>query len=133
MYAKVPPWYPQSLPPLYPKDCHLLPGKCCPIEATSKGSHTRKKLVSVLVLSEWPVQIYSTLSYSTIYPTPQTPSCCRPSLADTILPHQGFVLPMPAMIACGNRESFSKNRPLADSFIESRCQFIYISLCPLFM
>ena len=24
---------------------------------------------------------------------------------------------------------FSKNRPLADSFIESRCQFIYLSLC----
>ena len=24
---------------------------------------------------------------------------------------------------------FSKNRPLADSFIESRCQFIYLSIC----
>ena len=28
---------------------------------------------------------------------------------------------------------FSKNRPLANSFIQSRCQFMYVSLCPLFM
>ena len=53
-----------------------------------------------------------------------------------VLPESKYDLPAPTRVFLVRRNlfNFSKNWPLADSFIESRCQFIYIFVSrPLFM
>ena len=52
-------------------------------------------------------------------------------LISYLLPNQHFEPFRSPFLSCS---AFSKNPPLADSFIESRCQFIYLSVSrPLFM